>query len=121
MNRNEKKTAEKIRNKYVEEQATDLDALRELDVKVKRPANIFSYIFGGISAIIMGAGMSLIMTDIADQIGLGIDPLIPGIVIGVVGMFMALINYPIHKGIMKSRKKKYASEILALSDKIMNK
>ena len=121
MNRNEQKTAEKIRNKYVEEQATDLDALRELDAKVKRPANIFSYIFGGISAIIMGAGMSLIMTDIAEQIGLGIDPLIPGIVIGVVGMFMALINYPIHKGIMKSRKKKYSSEILALSDKIMNK
>ncbi len=121
MNRNEQQTAARIRTQYLEKQSTDLDALRELDAKVKRPANIFSYIFGSISAIIMGAGMSLIMTDIADIVGLGIDPMLPGIVIGVVGMTMALINYPIHKGIMNARKKKYAPEIVALSDKIMNK
>lgn len=120
MNRTQQQTAEKIRARYAEKQTTDLDALRELDAKVKRPATVFSYIFGSISAIIMGAGMSLIMTDIADVIGLGTDPLIPGIVIGVVGMLMALINYPIYKGMMNSRKKKYAPEIFAISDKIIN-
>ncbi len=120
MNQNEQKTAEKIRAHYTEKEATDLDALRELDAKVKRPANVFAYIFGSISAVIMGAGMSLIMTDVATMIDLGRDPMIPGIVIGVVGMLMALINYPIYKGILKSRKKKHATEILRLSDKIMN-
>ena len=121
MNRNEQQTVTKIRTQYLEKQTNDLDTLRELDAKVKRPANVFSYTFGSISAIIMGAGMSLIMTDIAETIGLGVDPMIPGIVIGVVGMLMALINYPIHKGIIGARKKKYAPEILALSNKIMNK
>ena len=38
-----------------------------------------------------------------------------------VGMFMAIINYPIYKGILGSRRKKYADKIIALSDKIMNK
>jgi len=38
-----------------------------------------------------------------------------------VGMVMALLNYPIYKGILGSRKKKYGAEILKLSDKIMNK
>jgi len=121
MSKNEQQKAEKIRIQYLEKQTTDFDALRELDAKVKRPANVFSYVFGSISAIIMGAGMSLIMTDIAEKVGLGGDPMIIGIVIGVVGMIMALVNYPIHKVIMNSRKKKYSNEIIAISDKIMNK
>ena len=119
MNRNEQQAAARIRERYTEKQITDIDTLRELDAKVKRPANVFAYVFGSISAIIMGAGMSLIMTDIAEKIGLGIDPMIPGIVIGLVGMIMALVNYPMYKGILGSRKKKYGAEILRLSDKIM--
>ena len=119
MNRNEQQAAAKIREHYTEKQITDLDTLRELDAKVKRPANVFAYVFGSISAIIMGAGMSLIMTDIAEIIGLTVDPMLPGIVIGVVGMIMALLNYPIYKGILGSRKKKYGAKILELSDKIM--
>ena len=119
MNRNEQQMAAKIREHYTEKQITDLDTLRELDAKVKRPASVFAYVFGSISAIIMGAGMSLIMTDIAEIIGLAVDPMLPGIVIGVVGMIMALLNYPIYKGILGSRKKKYGAKILELSDKIM--
>ena len=122
MNKNDQQfMAQKIRTQYMEKTPSELDALRELDAKVKRPASVFAYVFGSISAIIMGAGMSLIMTDIAEKIGLGIDPMIPGIVIGIVGMIMALLNYPIYKGILGSRKKKYGAEILKLSDKIMNK
>ena len=109
---------QKIRTQYTERQATELDALRELDAKVKRPANIFAYIFGSISAIIMGAGMSLVMTDIGATVGVA-EPMLPGIVIGIVGMAMALINYPVYKGILTSRKKKYADQIMKLSDKIM--
>ena len=109
---------QKIRTQYTEKQATELDALRELDAKVKRPANVFAYTFGTISAIIMGAGMSLVMTDIGATVGIA-DPMLPGIVIGVVGMVMALLNYPMYKGILSSRRKKYAEQIIKLSDKIM--
>jgi len=119
MNRNEQLAAEKIRTKYVPKTHTDLDALRALDARVKRPANIFAYLFGSISAIIMGCGMSLVMTDIGSLVGLT-DPFIPGIVIGVVGMILALVNYPIWRGIMSARKKKYGGEILRLSEEILN-
>ena len=122
MNKNDKQfMAQKIRAQYMEKTPSELDALRELDAKVKRPANVFAYIFGSISAIVMGAGMSLVMTDIAEKIGLTFDPMLSGIVIGGIGMLMALINYPIYKGVLNSRKKKYGAEILKLSDKIMNK
>ena len=111
---------QKIRTQYTEKEHTSLDELKELDTKVKRPANVFAYIFGSISAIIMGTGMSLVMTDIGATIGIS-DPMIPSIVIGVVGMLMAMINYPIYKGILGSRRKKYADKIIALSNKIISK
>lgn len=111
---------EKIRTQYMEKENTELDVLRALDAKVKRPANIFAYVFGSIGAIIMGSGMSLVMTDIGETIGIA-DSMVPGIIIGVVGMLMAIINYPIYKKILGSRKKKYADEIIKLSDKIMKK
>ena len=121
MNRNDQKfIVEKIRTQYTEKEHTSLDELKALDAKVKRPANVFAYTFGSISAVIMGAGMSLVMTPIAEQLGLTFDPMIPGIVIGVVGMILAIVNYPIYKGILGSRKKKYGAKILELSNQIMN-
>ena len=120
MNKNDQQfMAEKIRTQYVEKQSTELDELRALDAKVKRPANVFGYTFGSISAIVMGAGMSLVMTDIGAIVGIA-SAMIPGIAIGVVGLGMALLTYPIYKGILNSRKKKYAPEILKISEKIMN-
>lgn len=123
MNRNDQEfIVQKIRTQYMEKDGSqkDLDLLRELDAEVKRPANMFGYIFGCIGAIIMGAGMSLVMTDIGAQLGME-KAMAPGIIIGIIGMVMAIINYPIHKTILASRKEKYADRILMLSDKIMNK
>lgn len=108
----------RIRKKYLPREQTKLEQLKALDAKVKRPANLFAYLFGTIAAIIMGCGMSLVMTDIGDYIGMT-QTLIPGIAIGVAGMGMALVTYPIYKGILNSRKKKYAPEIVNLSEQIM--
>ena len=110
---------QKIRTQYTEKQHTELDALKELDAKVKRPANVFAYTYGSVSAIVMGSGMSLVMTEIGTIIGIS-NAMLPGVVIGVVGMAMALSTYPIYKKILAARKKKFAPEILALSDKIVN-
>ena len=121
MNKNDQQfIVQKIRTQYMEKESTELDALRELDAKVKRPANGFAYAFGSVSAVIMGAGMSLVMTDIGAMVGIT-SAMVPGIAIGVVGLCMALLTYPMYKGILNSRKKKYGAEILKLSDKIMNK
>lgn len=120
MNTNDQKfMAQKIRTQYMEKESTQLDALRALDAKVKRPANVFAGVFGAISTLVIGSGMSLIMTDIGTTIGIS-NPLVPGIVIGVVGMLMAIVTYPIYRGILSGRKKKYAAEIMKLSDEIVS-
>ncbi len=119
MNKNDQDfLVQKIRTQYTEKEHTGLDELRELDTKVKRPASVFAYVFGSISAIIMGSGMSLVMTDIGLTLGIE-HAMIPGIIIGIIGLMMAIMNYPIYKGILGSRRKKYADKIIALSDKIM--
>ena len=120
MNKNDQEfLVQKIRTQYTEKEHTQLDALKELDAKVTRPANVFAYIFGSIGAIIMGSGMSLVMTDIGSSIGVE-DNMATGIIIGIVGMLMAIINYPLYKKLLASRRKKYADQIMELSEKIMN-
>ena len=110
--------AQKIRTQYTEKQHTELDELKALDAKVKKPANVFAYTYGAAGTIVMGAGMSLVMTNIGAAIGLA-SAMVPGIVVGVAGMGMALTTYPIYKKILNNRKRKYAPEILALSEKIV--
>lgn len=121
MNRNDTEfMVQKIHTKYMEKDSNlkESDRLCELDAEVKRPANVFGYVFGSIGAIIMGAGMSLVMTDIGAQLGM-MHAMPTRIVIGIIGMLMAIINYPINKSILSSQQIKYAEQILALSEKIM--
>lgn len=119
MNRNEQEyLVQKIRTQYTEQEHTELDALKQLDKRVKAPAKAFAYIFGSLGAIIMGGGMSLIMTDIGDVLGLA-EPMVPGVIIGIVGLLMAVVDYPIYKKLLDGRRKKYAGQIIALSDKIV--
>lgn len=106
------KIAENIREQYTEKKKTKLHDLLELDRKVKRPAEIFAYVFGVIGALVLGLGMCLAMEVIGDM-------MIVGIVIGVVGIAMVSANYFLYAKILASRKSKYAGEILALSNEIL--
>ena len=119
MNKNDKAfLAEQIRTQYIAKQPSGLDELQALDRKVHRPVQTRAYVFGSIAALIMGFGMSLIMTDFGSMIGLQ-ETMVPGIIIGLIGMLFALINYPAYKKQLKKRKAKYADEILALSQKCL--
>lgn len=119
MNKNDQEfLVQKIRTQYMEKEQTELDELKALDKKVKTPVNVFSYVFGSISAIIMGSGMSFIMTDLGESLGMG-DATLPGVIIGVIGLVLAVMNYPLYKKLLASRKEKYAARIIALSDKLL--
>lgn len=109
---------EKIRSQYTEARHTELDALKALDARVKKPAHVFGYVYGTIGAIVMGAGMSLVMTDIGSVLGMA-ETMVPGIAVGLVGLVMTCTTYPIYKKILNIRKKKYAPQILELSERAM--
>lgn len=116
----EQEEIKRIRKKYTAPAAEEdkMAQLRRLDASVYSKATTVALVVGIIGALIMGLGMSLVMTDIGATIGIA-DPMVPGIVIGIAGMLMAIVNYPIYKGILSSRRKKYADKIIALSNKII--
>ena len=119
MNRNDQEfMVQKIRSEYTEKECTQLDELKALDAKVKRPANIFAYVFGSISAIIMGGGMSLVMTDIGASIGL-VTSFIPGIIIGSIGLVGVCLAYPVYQFVTKRERERIAPEILRLSEELL--
>ena len=121
MNRNDQQfMAQKSRTQYMEKTPSELDALRELDTRVKRPANVFAYTFGSISAIIMGAGMSLCVSDFAKILGSYKDiAMLIGIFIGLMGGALAALAYAMYNIIVKRERKKVAPEIIRLTDELM--
>ena len=113
MNKNDRLSmVEKIRMQYEEREETALDELRALDAEVKRLPRVLGFTVGGIGSLVMGTGMSLVMT----EIGL----ILPGVLIGVVGMLAVLAAYPLYKAILKSQKKKHGARILALTEAILH-
>ena len=118
MSNNETKLVEKIREDYVPQKESKVDELVALHAKVKRPAEIFAYTFGVIGSLVLGTGMSLAM----QVIGAGLAFAMPlGIVVGVVGLAMVGVNYPLYKEILKKRKAKYGDKILALTEELLQK
>ena len=105
---------ERIRASYTEKEITKLDELKQLDKKVKRPAQIFAYVYGSLSSLVLGTGMCLAMKVIGNSMALGIG-------IGLAGIALTLTTYPIFKAILKRRKNKYAKQIFELSDSLLNK
>ena len=111
--------AQKIRAEYTEKEAThsDVETLRSLDRKVKRPAEIFAYTFGIVGSLVLGTGMSLAMTDIGAALGNLAMAL--GIVIGIVGMVLVALAYPIYNRVLKKERERIAPEILRLTDDLL--
>ncbi len=105
-----------IKESYEEKNKTKYDELIALNNKASLPAYIFAYTFGIVSSLILGLGMCLAM----QVIGTGTPLMVLGIVIGVIGIIMVSVNYPIFRKILASRKKKYASQIISLSEELLN-
>lgn len=112
----EKKEIEKIRKEYLpqEKELTDIEKLRALEKKVKNP--VINLVIGIIGSLILGLGMCLAMK----VIGRGDLHFALGIIIGLLGIAIVSINYPIYKRIVNSRKNKYRKEILELTEKLLN-
>lgn len=110
--------AEQLANEYAPKDTSKVVALHKLDAKAKRPANIFTYTLGTLSALIFGTGMCLAM----GQIGGGTPwSFSLGILVGILGMIGMGINYPIYRRILENEKKKYAFEIMELAKEISEK
>ncbi len=104
--------AEHIANEYSVKKDSKVIALKKLNRKAKRPAEIFAYTNGIIMCLVLGVGMCLSMKVIGDAF-------ILGIIIGIIGIIGILVNYPVYKKILESSKEKYSYDIIKLANEIV--
>lgn len=110
-----------IRKKYsTPEEADKMTQLRRLDAAVTQKATTVSLVFGIIGALILGSGMSLAMTDLGQILGSYRDiAILLGIIVGVVGIVLVCVAYPLYNHILKKEREKIAPEIIRLTDELM--
>jgi hypothetical protein len=112
----------RIRDKYtVSAKVEDKMArLRRLDASVTGTAQAIALVFGIIGTLFLGLGMSLIMTELGENLGISGDSvMVIGIIVGIVGGMIAGLAYPIYTAIVKAKRKKLAPEIIRLTDELM--
>lgn len=97
-----------------------MEQLRRLDAGVTKKGSAAAIAIGVISVIIMGAGMSLVMTDIGEIIGLSYGyAMVLGIFVGFAGIVGVGLAYPVYNRIVKKERERIAPEILRLTDELM--
>ena len=112
----------RIRDKYTAPTETEdkMTRLRRLDASVTNTAQAVALVFGVIGTLILGFGMSLVMTELAESLGISGDAAMAiGIIVGIVGGVLASLAYPIYNAIVKAKRKKLAPEIIRLTDELM--
>ena len=110
----------KIREKYQPKVEDDMSKLRKLDAEVTNKATMNSLVIGIIGALIMGTGMSFVMTDLGMVFGLqGNVNLVVGIIVGLVGLVLAGTAYPMYVKVLKRERAKAAPEILRLTEELI--
>ena len=113
----QQKEIEAIRKKYLPKEADKMQQLRKLHQIPTKKAQTRSVAIGTIGALIMGTGMSLAMTDIGAV--LGSLAMVLGVAVGLVGMVLVALAYPIYNQVLKKQREKIAPEILRLSDELL--
>lgn len=114
----EQEEIKKIREKYNPPVETEdkMTQLRRLDAKVNSKASTPAIVIGVIGTLIMGFGMSLIMTDLGNDT---LTDMIIGIVVGVVGLLLVCLAYPVYNRRLKKEREKAAPEIMRLTDELI--
>ena len=111
------KEIEEIRKAYLPEGEDKLERLRRLHAVPTRKAQAAALAVGIIGALILGTGMSLCMTEIGAALGRLVMTV--GIAVGLVGMVLAALAYPVYTRVLKKQREKIAPEILRLSDELL--
>jgi len=107
-----------IRKKYMPPQEDKLEQLRRLHNSATRRAQSCALTLGILGALIMGSGMSLVMSDIGNILGIT-NALLWGIVIGLAGMIPVVMAYPAYRRVLERQRRRIAPEVIRLSDELL--
>jgi uncharacterized membrane protein YccF (DUF307 family) len=113
----QQKEVEEIRKKYLPKEEDKMEQLRKLHAMPTQKAQAASLAVGVIGALILGTGMSVCLTDIGAA--LGALSMVLGIAVGIVGLVLVALAYPLYNRVLQKNRDKIAPEILRLSDELL--
>ena len=108
---------EAIRKTYLPKEEDKMEQLRRLHAVPTQKAQALSLAVGILGALIMGTGMSICMTDLGAALGSFAMAL--GIFVGIAGMVLVALAYPVFHRVLKRERERIAPEILRLTDELM--
>ena len=108
---------ENIRKQYLPKEEDKMEQLRRLHNSPTRKAQAWSIALGTIGTLIMGIGMSLVMSDFGNI--LGTYAMMVGIIVGIVGMVLLALAYPVYNHVLKKERARIAPEILRLTEELL--
>lgn len=113
----QKQEIENIRKKYMPKEEDKMEQLRKLHHAVEQKAQAASIAVGVIGALILGTGMSLFMTELGAA--LGVLAMVFGVVIGIAGLILVALAYPVYNRVLKKERERIAPIILQLTDELL--
>lgn len=116
-NAQQQREVEQIRSQYQPRQEDPMERLRKLHSGPSQKAQLWALTLGVVGVLLLGTGMSLIMTELGELLGSYCVAI--GVGVGVLGMLMAALAYPVYERVLKAERKKIAPEILRLTDELL--
>ena len=113
----EQSEVEAIRKKYLPPEENKMEQLRKLDRSATGKAQAWAIALGVIGTLILGTGMSLCMTELSGF--LGGTAMFIGIPVGLVGIVLVALAYPVYNKILKKERQRIAPEVLRLTEELM--
>ncbi len=113
----QQKEVEEIRKKYIPREADKMEQLRKLHALPTAKAQSAAIALGVIGALLLGLGMSLAMTDLGAA--LGELAMVLGIVVGLAGMVLVALAYPVYNRVLTRERERIAPEVLRLADELL--
>lgn len=108
----EQEELKRIRNKYLPKEENKMELLRRMDAQVTQKATMHAIIVGVIGALVLGMGMSCCLVW-ADSV------FVLGIVVGMIGMGVLALAYPIYSRTIKKERERITPEVLRLTEDLM--
>lgn len=108
----EQEELKKICSKYMPKEENKMELLRRLDAKVTRKATAFALNAGVGGTLMFGAGMSCCLVQ-------GGGWFVPGIALGLAGLGVLGLAYPIYSKTLQKERKRVAPEIMRLMNELM--
>lgn len=108
---------EAIRKKYLPKEEDKMEQLRRLHSIPTQKAQAASIAIGVLGTLILGTGMSLCMTELGAA--LGHLAMVIGILVGLFGLVMVALAYPLYNRVLRRERQRIAPEILRLSEELL--